>query len=322
MSLVARRVRNKMAKVQRRLQFGVVPKTEKLRAKIYINLNSSKESQKIFSHLSLGFEKDLYQSALNNLSDKGNSLRFNNFAYTMREIITLILSRYSSDEEVLKCCWYRNETNSEDGITRAQRAKYAIQGGLSDERVFELLELDEEDRDYIQTKLKTFTKLFRELNEHTHLREKRFNIGDYKCEELALSVMHIVNDILVLVEDMRSQIISLIESEVDSTIVEEFISNTQDEIDILSTHSVVDYSELESFHVSKISSEHIWIVGVGIAHCELQWGSNSDLRNDIGATMSESYPYDFTLQAPLSNLTDLELAPEGLKIDTSSWWGE
>uniref|UniRef100_UPI0018E1BC55 pPIWI-associating nuclease domain-containing protein n=1 Tax=Vibrio splendidus TaxID=29497 RepID=UPI0018E1BC55 len=69
-------------------------------------------------------------------------------------------------------------------------------------------------------------------------------------------------------------------------------------------------------------SEHIWIVGVGIAHCELQWGSNSDLRNDIGATMSESYPYDFTLQAPLSNLTDLELAPEGLKIDTSSWWGE
>ncbi len=322
MSLVSRRVRNKMAKVQQRLKFGVVPKTVQLRTKIYKSLSSSEESQKILSHLSFGFEKDLYQAALNNLSDKGNPLRFNNFAYTMREIITLILSRYSSDEDILKCCWYRNETNTDNGVTRAQRAKYAIQGGFSDERVFELLELDEEDRNYVQKKLKSFTKLFRELNEHTHLREKRFNIGDSKCEELALAVMRIVNDILVLVEEMRSQIISHVESEVDSTIVEEFISNTFDEIDILSTHSVVDYSELESFHVSKISSEHIWIVGVGIAHCELQWGSNSDLKNDIGATSSESYPYDFTLQAPLSNLRDLQLIPEGLKLDTSSWWGE
>ncbi|WP_373416410.1 hypothetical protein [Vibrio parahaemolyticus] len=46
------------------------------------------------------------------------------------------------------------------------------------------------------------------------------------------------------------------------------------------------------------------------------------MKNDIGATSSESYPYDFTLQAPLSNLRDLQLIPEGLKIDTSSWWGE
>lgn len=322
MSLVSRRARNKMAKVQQRLKFCIVPRVAELRAKIYKNLSSSAESQKILSHLSFGFEKDLYQAALNNLSDKGNPLRFNNFAYTMREIITLILSRYSSDEDILKCGWYINETDSDNGVTRAQRAKYAIQGGLSDERVFELLELDEEDQNYVREKLKTFTKLFRELNEHTHLREKRFDIGDSKCEDLALSVMRIVNDILVLVEDMRSQIISHVESEVDSTIVEEFISNTPDEIDILSTHSVVDYIELESFHVSKISSEHIWIVGVGIAHCALQWGSNSDLKNDLGATMSESYPYDFTLQAPLSDLTDLKLIPKGLQLDTSSWWSE
>ncbi|MFQ2342801.1 hypothetical protein ACK317_11655 [Aeromonas dhakensis] len=311
-----------MAKVQQRLKFCIVPRAVELRAKIYKNLSSSAESQKILSHLSFGFEKDLYQAALNNLSDKGNPLRFNNFAYTMREIITLILSRYSSDEDILKFCWYINETDSDNGVTRAQRAKYAIQGGLSDERVFELLELDEEDQNHIKEKLKTFTKLFLELNEHTHLREKHFDIGDSKCEDLALSVMRIVNDILVLVEEMRSQIISHVESEVDSTIVEEFISNTPDEIDILSTHSVVDYIELESFHVSKISSEHIWIVGVGIAHCALQWGSNSDLKNDLGATMSESYPYDFTLQAPLSDLTDLKLIPEGLQLDTSSWWSE
>ena len=92
----------------------------------------------------------------------------------MREIIVLILARYSSDDDILKCCWYKNETNKEDGVTRAQRVKYSIQGGFNDLRVFEIFELDEDDdKDFIKDTLKSFTKLFRELNEHTYFREKR-----------------------------------------------------------------------------------------------------------------------------------------------------
>ncbi|MFT6195593.1 MAG: hypothetical protein ACJASU_002522 [Cognaticolwellia sp.] len=103
----------------------------------------------------------------------------------MREIITLILERYSSDDDILKCCWYKNNTNVEEGITRSQRAKYSIQGGFSDERVFEILELDEDDdKDFIKDTLKSFTNLFTELNEHTHLREKRFNIAEDHCSAL------------------------------------------------------------------------------------------------------------------------------------------
>jgi len=104
----------------------------------------------------------------------------------MREIITLILAKYSSDDDILKCCWYKNETEKENGVTRTQRAKYAIQGGLSDDRIFEVLELDEDDdKDFLSETLKEFTRSFRELNEHTHLREKRFNIGDEFCENFA-----------------------------------------------------------------------------------------------------------------------------------------
>lgn len=162
-----------MAKVQRRNLHAGLKRGKFQRTTIYKHLICNENCIKILEHLGIGFEKELFLASLNNLSDKGNPLRFNNFAYCMREIITLILDKYSSDEDILKCCWYKNETDKDRGITRAQRVKYSIQGGFSDEKVFELLELDDEDEHgFISDTLTRFTKLFRELNEHTHLREK------------------------------------------------------------------------------------------------------------------------------------------------------
>jgi len=47
----------------------------------------------ISSHLADGFERDLFATALRNLADLENRLRFNNFAYTMRELMHRMLSR-------------------------------------------------------------------------------------------------------------------------------------------------------------------------------------------------------------------------------------
>lgn len=310
-----------MAKVQRRNLHKGFKRGKFQRTAIYKHLISNDNSIKILEHLGIGFEKDLFLASLNNLSDKGNPLRFNNFAYCMREIITLILDKYSSDEDILKCCWYRNETKKENGITRAQRAKYSIQGGFSDEKVFELLELDEEDDNgFISDTLKRFTKLFRELNEHTHLREKRFNIGDVLCESLAFQVLAVMNEILTSIENLRDQIKSHVESEVDEVLVTEFVTSTFNELDILSTHTFVDYSDLDSFHVESICSGHVIIKGYGTVYCELQWGSGSDMRNGIGASMSDSYPYEFTIHAKLNDLKSLELGDEGITVDTESWY--
>ncbi|HBS2481257.1 hypothetical protein [Klebsiella pneumoniae] len=326
MSSISKRNRNKMAKVQqRKLHTGLSKRKEK-RSAIYNSLISLEESQKILKYLSFGFEKDLYKASLNNLSDKGNPLRFNNFAYCMREIISLILSRYSTDEDILRCCWYTNETDDENGITRAQRFKYIIQGGLSDDKLSELFQFDEdEDEDeenHIAKRLKEFTKLFRELNQHTHLREKRFNIGDKKCEALAHAVISTVFNILKIMEDLRDIINKQVESVIDEILLEEFISQTYDEIDVLSSHSNVDNFELDSYAVSKICSQFVLIQGQGIANCVLEWGSNSDMRNDIGATMDESFVFDFSIQASLDNLRNLSLAPQGIVINTSPWWND
>ncbi|QOH80968.1 hypothetical protein IHE26_06810 [Plesiomonas shigelloides] len=310
-----------MAKVQRRNLHAGLKRGKFQRTTIYKHLICNENCIKILEHLGIGFEKELFLASLNNLSDKGNPLRFNNFAYCMREIITLILDKYSSDEDILKCCWYKNETDKDRGITRAQRVKYSIQGGFSDEKVFELLELDDEDEHgFISDTLTRFTKLFRELNEHTHLREKRFNIGDALCESLAFQILGIMNEILTTIESLRDKIKSHVENEVDGVLITEFVTTTFNELDILSTHTFVDYSELDYYYIDSICSDHVVIKGSGTVYCELQWGSNSDMMNDIGASLDDSYPYDFTIHAKLTNLKSLELGDEGIIVDTDSWY--
>lgn len=318
---LSRRRRKKMAKVQQRKLHKGFRKEKHHRTALYKHLIANHNSIKILEYLSYGFEKDLFLASLNNLSDKGNPLRFNNFAYCMREIITLILARYSSDEDILKCCWYKNETKNENGVTRAQRAKYAIQGGLSDDRVFEVLELDEDDdKEILGKTLKEFTKSFRELNEHTHLREKRFNIGDELCESLASKVLGVMKRILMLIEDLRGQIKSHVEGEISDVLITEFIDTTFDDLDILSSHSVVDYSQVDDHYVDSICSDHVKVSVDGTVFCELQWGSGSDMRNGIGASMSESFPYQAVINAKLENLKKLELGEEGINVDTTSWY--
>lgn len=317
---LSRRRRKKMAKVQQRKQRKGYRTVRRQRSAIYRHLVSGVSSIKILDHLGEGFERELFLASLNNLSDKGNPVRFNNFAYCMREIITLILAKYSSDEDVINCCWYKNETDKENGVTRAQRVKYSIQGGFSDKEVYQLLDLDEEDEKIIDETLKSFARRFRELNQHTHLRESRFNIGDDLCESLASEVLDVMSSILELIEDSRERVKEQLEGAIDETLISEFIESTFEELDILSTHTVVDYSELEFYHVDRISSEHVIISGQGTVHCDLQWGSGSDMRNGVGASMSESFPYEFSARSKLKDLQSLELCEAGITVGTDSWY--
>ena len=44
------------------------------------------------------------------------------------------------------------------------------------------------------------------------------------------------------------------------------------------------------------------------------------MRNGIGASMSESFPYQAVINAKLENLKKLELGEEGINVDTTSWY--
>ena len=129
-----------------------------------------------------------------------------------------------------------------------------------------------------------------------------------------------MNNILTLIETFREQVRSHVADEIDQVLVSEFVSSTFDDLDILSTHTTVDSSELDSYQVESINSDYVVIKGYGFVYCNLQWGSGSDMRNGIGASMSESFQYDFTIHAKLTDLKKLELGGEGVTVDTDTWY--
>lgn len=83
------------------------------------------------------FERSLLDAALHNLKDTDNKLRYNNFAYSIRELSRHFLHRLSPEENVLACNWFEPITDN-GKPSRAQRIKYAIQGGINNDNLIEL----------------------------------------------------------------------------------------------------------------------------------------------------------------------------------------
>jgi len=290
------------------------------KSKAFHNLERSQKLKDILRYLNDGFEKELFIASIKNLSDTGNPVRFGNFAYCMREIVNILIDKYAKNiDEVQKCSWYKpyNKKDSRS-FTRPQKVRYAIHGGLNDEIVARIIQnYDEEES--IENIINRFNSAYDSLNDYTHVGERQFNIGDKACEELANEVLEVTSNILYLIEHFRVDIFHGVKNRVDEEVLSEFIGSTLDDVDILSTHSVIDYAEIEGFEVTAINSSGVAICGRGTAHFTLQWGSNSD-RKKGGASVSESFPCTFELHACVNNINRLSVSGDGIQVDTSSWY--
>lgn len=107
------------------------------------------------------FETDLFEASLASLSETGNKLRYNNFAYSIRELSRHFLHRLAPEQNVKNCSWYKKET--EDGKpTRSQRIRYAIQGGITNKTLekwgFDIEELNETIKE-IKAVIDTLSKI-------------------------------------------------------------------------------------------------------------------------------------------------------------------
>ncbi|MCE7072162.1 hypothetical protein LZG74_17730 [Dyadobacter sp. CY327] len=82
--------------------------------------------------LSSDFQRELLKASLDNLFDHSNKLRFNNFAFSMRELSRHILHSRAPDSDVMSCTWYvEPKEKGQAKITRKQRIQYIIYGGLN-----------------------------------------------------------------------------------------------------------------------------------------------------------------------------------------------
>jgi hypothetical protein len=276
-----------------------------------------KDTNELKELLKSDFQRDLLNASIENINDSKNKLRFNNFAYSMRELSRHILHSLSSDQEILNCSWYKNETSKPNGISRGQRIKYAIQGGLEDNFVdSELIEIAKINS--IKKKLKGSIDL---LSKYTHVNPNTFDIPDMEMIRLSEEVMKILIEFAKTIIDSRKMIISEIDEKINDEFIQHSISESIDVVDILATHHNVEEISVEHTEISKILSDKIIVEVEGFVSVRLQWGSNSDLKNDIGAEMYDSFQYNSTVEVRLNGSFDnTEVEIETFEVNTDSWY--
>lgn len=269
--------------------------------------------EKIKADLKSEFENQLFDACLQNLSDTDNPLRLNNFAYAMRELTRHILKGLAPDDCVLQCSWYKNETQDENGITRKQRSYYAVQGGLTDSYINDILELD------VKEIHKNLSDAIRRLSKFTHIEPTSFNLSNEELETFVKETLEAVFNFLVLIDDCREMIISNLWEQIQNSTIEEILRETILEIDELCSHHFIDEVYTDSIKIHEINNQHIIFNASGIIGSEMQWGSNSDLRHDIGHVGRETFPFTCSLFSPVEEPNMIEVLEGSLVVDTGDY---
>ncbi|WP_176081832.1 hypothetical protein [Paraburkholderia tropica] len=267
----------------------------------------------ISAYLADGFERKLFSAALQNLTDLDNKLRFNNFAYAMREVTRHVLHRRAPDDAVRACCWFK-PVDDKNTITRRQRAQYAVQGGLSDEYVRDRLKLDSTEM------YSMLGKQISNLSKHTHIEEETFDIPKEKADDYVEDMFSAMEDLFESIDLHREELAKRLYGSIDRRVLDEALNESMRALDELATHHQIDSLGLEDVRVTSIDHQRIWFQAGGNVDCTLQYGSASDRRGDNGAELEDSFPFTCMLWSPVGNPRAITIDEGALRVDTESFF--
>jgi hypothetical protein len=282
-------------------------------------------NERMASFLAEGFERELYSAALLNLADCENKLRLNNFAYAMRELMRHVLHRLAPNDAVVQCSWYRNKTDNAEHPTRRttdkpkpptrrERAYFAVQGGLSDEYVQDVLGLETANIH------QALVQAIDGLSKFTHIEKAVFGLGETEVTTRVKETEEAVAALCVTIQSCRQQITTALSEQIDSAVVDEALRETLMAIDEIAGHHSIEEIYTHRVEITELTHDEIVFKVTGSIGSALQWGSNSDIRRGDGAVLSKSFPFTCYLWSPVDDPTQVEAREDGLLVDTSSWW--
>lgn len=262
------------------------------------------------------FERQLCEAAYHNLYDRRNRLRFNNFAYVMRELVGCVLSRLAPDSEVQKCVWWKKKAKDETyQVTRLERAVYATQGGLSNFFVKKRLGLDfSESHSELREAIK-------QLNAYTHIGPKVFGMSDEEIDQLAVNTTEAVAGLMSSIQRCRAAVANKLSHAISEAAIQQVLDETLDAIGEIATHYFVENVYVDSHEVIDITAEAVHLKASGSIEVTLQWGSNSDVKNGDGLEKDESFGFTCRLTCATPDLdpSTLEYVEDSVMVDTRDW---
>lgn len=269
--------------------------------------------ERLLRGASCDFERNLLIAAFENLESAG-PLTFNNFSYALREFLRHILHSRSPDDEVKSCGWFKPDETSANGITRLHRAKFAIQGGLSDTFVEKKLQIDTSDT------LKGLVSAQNTLSKYTHIGPETFALSRQDTYDLAEECL----DALVLAVDQigecRSEVLRALRNAIDQHLIDKIVSDGIYELEEIATHGWTDGFSIDDVCVEQITAKKVLLSVYGEVEVGLQYGSNSDVENDIGYITSDSYPFKASISVRMERPLGKHAEVSSFIVDISSFY--
>lgn len=262
-----------------------------------------------------GFEAALVRAAFDNLEASG-PLCFNNFGYSLRELLRHVFHRLAPDESVKRCVWFKPHPTSRSSITRAHRAKYMLQGGLSDHFVGKILDIE------VPPVIKIISTAFETLNKFTHINPETFNLAVAETSARATECLSATSSLINSIGTCRNAVLENLAAAVDQHLLDEAIADVINDLDEIATHYLIDCIYTDSSEVTDIGPKDLSIKVEGSVGVELQYGSSSDVRNDIGTVVSDSFPFSATARVAFVKPLGKKAKVSDFKVDTSAWYGE
>ncbi|MBS0289031.1 MAG: hypothetical protein JSS07_03195 [Proteobacteria bacterium] len=253
------------------------------------------------------FELKLYQAALNNLNDNNNKIRFNNFAYSVRELIRNILERRAPNDQVVLCSWYQKPKDTLTLVTRRQRIMFIIHGGLSERFISDNFDID------MRPTIDNFIAQINNLSKFTHIEKNTFEIANKEIQKYTIDFLESVNDFFKKISESRKSIIDLLESDINEMLYQDAFSESITELLEIATHHSIDSLYYES-DIIDIDEKNIYIAVSGSIDAELWWGKGED-----EVVMSENFPFQCMVYADVKNPKTLSIDKDSFNVNTSSW---
>ena len=128
-------------------------------------------THRVRDHFKLDWQRTIFDSAVESFNHDESPLRLKNFAFALGELARISQEQLAPKEKIRACKWFEQSTHlgQEDGVTRAQRVKYAVQGELYDDFIAEELHID------VESTLKECRALIDELNKYGYWMEQRLD---------------------------------------------------------------------------------------------------------------------------------------------------
>lgn len=266
--------------------------------------------QRFASQLETEFEKILYNSCLRNYASHGNPLRFHNFAFVFRELMSHIIKRKAPLQKVMEAPWYEKVSKDKD-VTRKQQLKYCAQYKLSDEY------LGEEFLEVLRESLQEMEKGYVYLNKHTHITEKYLTPSPVDFFTAAKDIIQTATQILESIEYCKNEVIAILEQKIRGAVDDMATSSLPDELSIIANHASIEYALVEDFGIESIDEEFINIYASGVVSVTQEYGPSND-----SLILEEEYPFTVRMRSHLSSPETFEILSNELEVDTSAWYGE